>query len=53
VTVAQRYQKESGIGTIIALMLPYVVFIAAAWIVLFIVWFVLGVPLGPGYPIQL
>ena len=53
VTVAQRYQKESGIGTIIALMLPYVVFIAAAWILLFIIWFVLGVPLGPGYPIQL
>ena len=50
VTVAQRYQKESGIGTIIALMLPYVVIIAAAWILLFIVWFVLGVPLGPGYP---
>ncbi len=28
VTVAQRYQKKSGIGTIIALMLPYVLFIA-------------------------
>lgn len=52
VTVAQRYQKDSGIGTIIALMLPYVVFIAIAWILLFIVWFVLGLPLGPGYPIQ-
>ena len=42
VTIAQRYQKESGIGTIIALMLPYVVIIAAAWIVLFILWFVIG-----------
>ena len=52
VTIAQRYQKDSGIGTIIALMLPYVVFIALAWILLFIVWFVLGLPLGPGYPIQ-
>jgi aminobenzoyl-glutamate transport protein len=52
VTIAQRYQKDSGIGTIIALMLPYVVFIAIAWILLFIIWFVLGFPLGPGYPIQ-
>lgn len=52
VTIAQRYQKDSGIGTIIALMLPYVVFIAIAWILLFIIWFVLGLPLGPGYPIQ-
>ena len=52
VTVAQRYQKDAGIGTIIALMLPFVVFIALAWIALFIVWFLAGLPLGPGYPIQ-
>jgi aminobenzoyl-glutamate transport protein len=53
VTVAQRYQKESGIGTIIALMLPYTLIMAAVWTLLFIVWFLLGIPLGPGYPVQL
>ena len=53
VTIAQRYQKDAGIGTIIALMLPYVVIIAAVWIVLFVLWFVLGLPLGPGYPITI
>jgi aminobenzoyl-glutamate transport protein len=53
VTIAQRYQKDAGIGTIIALMLPYVVILAAVWIALFIIWFVLGLPLGPGYPVQL
>jgi aminobenzoyl-glutamate transport protein len=53
VTIAQRYQKNAGIGTIIALMLPYVVIIALAWIVLFVIWFVLGLPLGPGYPIKI
>ena len=36
VTIAQRYQKNAGIGTIIALMIPYVVIIAAVWIVLFV-----------------
>jgi aminobenzoyl-glutamate transport protein len=51
VTVAQRYQRDAGIGTIIALMLPYVVIIALVWIVLFVVWFLLGLPLGPGYPV--
>ncbi len=53
VTIAQRYQKDAGIGTIIALMIPYVVIIAAIWIVLFVIWFILGLPLGPGYPVQL
>lgn len=47
----QRYQKESGIGTVIALMLPYTLIIAIAWIILFILWYVLGIPLGPGYPV--
>jgi aminobenzoyl-glutamate transport protein len=53
VTIAQRYQKDAGIGTIIALMIPYVVIIAIAWILLFVLWFFLGLPLGPGYPVQL
>jgi aminobenzoyl-glutamate transport protein len=53
VTIAQIYQKHAGIGTIIALMIPYVLIIAAIWIILFVLWFVLGLPLGPGYPIQL
>ena len=52
VTIAQRYQKDAGIGTIIALMIPYVVIIATSWIILFVLWFILGLPLGPGYPVQ-
>lgn len=51
VTVAQRYQKDAGLGTVVALMLPYSVAIALAWIIFFIIWFLLGIPLGPGYPV--
>lgn len=53
VTVAQRYEKDAGIGTIIALMMPYVIAITVVWLVLFVVMFILGIPVGPGYPIQL
>jgi aminobenzoyl-glutamate transport protein len=52
VTVAQRYQKNAGLGTIVALMLPYSLVIAIAWVVLFIIWMVLNIPLGPGYPVS-
>ncbi len=51
VTIAQRYKRDAGIGTVIALMLPFVAIILIAWILLFVLWFVLGVPVGPGYPI--
>ena len=40
------------IGTVVALMIPYVLVILIAWVILFVVWFWLGVPLGPGYPIS-
>jgi aminobenzoyl-glutamate transport protein len=53
VTIAQRYDPKAGIGTIISLMLPYAVIVAVVWILLFIVWFVLGLPVGPGYPVAL
>lgn len=53
VTVAQRYNRKAGIGTIVALMLPYVAVIALASIVLYVLWFLLGIPLGPGSPVEL
>jgi aminobenzoyl-glutamate transport protein len=53
VTVAQRYDKKAGIGTIIALMIPYVLFIAVSWIILFAVWWIFKIPLGPGSPIEM
>src|SRR5690606_4103922 len=52
VTIAQRYKRDAGIGTVIALMMPFVVALLVVWVILFVVWFLLGIPLGPGYPIQ-
>jgi aminobenzoyl-glutamate transport protein len=51
VTVAQRYKKDSGIGTVISLMLPYAAAIAVTWTLLFVIWFTFGIPLGPGYSV--
>lgn len=53
VLVAQRYQKDVGIGTIISLMLPYTAIVLVLWIIMFIAWFLLGIPLGPGYPVSM
>ncbi|MFS6528259.1 AbgT family transporter [Microbacterium aurugineum] len=53
VTVAQRYKKEAGIGTIIALMIPYAVWMLLSWTALYVVWFLLGIPWGPGSPVDI
>lgn len=46
VAFAQKYEKNSGVGTLVALMLPYLVGIFVLWTVLFIVWYMLGLPWG-------
>lgn len=52
VLIAQRYRRDAGIGTVISLMLPYAVIMGILWIVLFVAWFLIGIPLGPGYPVE-
>jgi len=45
---AQKYVKDAGIGTIVALMLPYTAVLLVIWTLLLIVWNMFGIPLGPG-----
>ena len=45
-----RYEKKAGIGTVVATMLPYTFFFFLVWTIIFIIWFYLGIPLGPGSP---
>ena len=51
VVFAARYDKRSGIGTVIALMLPYFVALTIAWTLFFAMWYLLGIPWGPGAPV--
>jgi len=46
VIFAARYDKRSGIGTVIALMLPYFLAITVAWVAFFLAWYALHLPWG-------
>ena len=46
VAFAMKYQKDAGVGTVIALMLPYVVALFMVWPLLFTAWHLLGLPWG-------
>jgi aminobenzoyl-glutamate transport protein len=52
VIFTQRYRKDAGIGTVISLMLPYVVILYITWTLFFVAWYLLGIPLGPGSPVH-
>ncbi|MFW5738848.1 MAG: AbgT family transporter [Myxococcota bacterium] len=53
VAFMQRYEPKSGIGTVVATMLPYTVAFLAVWMVLLVVFLVLDLPIGPGSPMYL
>jgi len=44
----QRYRKNAGFGTLIALMLLYTVIFGLIWISMLLIWMNIGFPLGPG-----
>jgi aminobenzoyl-glutamate transport protein len=49
----ERYDKKSGIGTVVATMLPYTVAFLAVWSVLLVAWMLVGLPVGPGAVLRL
>lgn len=48
VAFMQRYEKKAGLGTIISTMLPYTFVFLIGWVILLIIWMLLGLPVGPG-----
>ncbi|MFD2629590.1 AbgT family transporter [Oceanobacillus kapialis] len=52
IAFAQKYDKKMGIGTLISTMIPYSIFFLIGWTIMLIVWMLLGIPLGPGGPLE-
>ncbi|RKL61773.1 AbgT family transporter [Thermoanaerobacteraceae bacterium SP2] len=46
--MAQQYDENAGVGTIISLMIPYSLIFLVVWILQLFVWMALKLPLGPG-----
>lgn len=53
VAFVQKYDKDAGIGTILAMMLPYSIAFLLLWSILLASWILLGLPLGPGAEVML
>jgi aminobenzoyl-glutamate transport protein len=46
VSFAAKYDKDAGVGTVVALMLPYVVVVLVLWLLLLAAWQLSGLPWG-------
>lgn len=50
--VFHKYRKQAGLGTLIALMVPYSFVLGVIWTALLLIWYWLGFDLGPGAPLM-
>lgn len=50
IAFARKYKPDLGVGTLISLMLPYSIAFLILWSVMFSVWYMLGLPMGPEAP---
>lgn len=48
-----EYDKKAGIGTLMALMIPYTIAFLSVWIVMLLAFGLLGIPVGPGISMYL
>ena len=49
--VFQKYRPKAGLGTLIALMVPYSIVIGLVWTAMLVGWVLVGAPLGPESPL--
>lgn len=45
---AQKYDKNMKLGTLISSLMPYSIVLAIVWPIFMIIWYLLGIPFGPG-----
>ena len=49
----QRWEPRGGLGTLFSLVIPFTVVIWVVWLLLFVAWGLLGLPVGPGHSLML
>lgn len=47
-----RYYKKTGLGTIMSMTIPYCLILMVGWFLFFVIWWLIGIPLGPGAPMD-
>jgi len=45
--LVQKYHKDAGVGTVLAMMMPFSLMMLLCWSVFLALWLMLGIPLGP------
>lgn len=50
---ARKYDKNMGLGTLISNLFPYTLALGIVWTIFVLIWYWMGIPVGPGGPIHI
>ena len=50
VVYCKRYLKNTGIGTVVSMMLPFSIALLVSWTAFLVIYWMLGIPLGIAAP---
>ncbi len=53
VAFMERYDKKVGIGSVVALMIPYTIAFFIIWVIMLMIWMGAGIPVGPAAAIHM
>jgi aminobenzoyl-glutamate transport protein len=46
-------REKSRVGTVLSYLMPYALFLLVGWIIMLVIWYLLGLPVGPDSPIRM
>ncbi len=51
--IADMDKSKAKVGTVISYLMPYAIFLLIGWIIMLVLWYLAGLPVGPDSPIRL
>ncbi len=51
--IAEVDKERAKVGTVLSYLVPYASLLLIGWVIMLIIWYLLGLPVGPGSPIHL
>jgi aminobenzoyl-glutamate transport protein len=51
--IATLDKEKSRVGTVLSYLTPYAAFLLVGWVIMLVIWYLLGLPIGPDSPIRM
>lgn len=51
--IAEVDEEKSKVGTVLSYLVPYAMVLLVGWVIMLVIWYLLGLPVGPDSPVYL